>query len=69
VGRVAQFAKHFGKSPERLGPEAIRAYPVYWINNKKASWSVLDQNVCALRFLGRVTMEEMAPTAAQTRLP
>ncbi len=54
--RVAQFAKHFSKSPELLGPEEIRAYQVYLINQKKASWSVLDQNVYALRFLYRVTL-------------
>lgn len=50
VDRVAQFAKHFHKSPEHLGPEEIRAYQVYLINNKKASWVVLNQSVCALRF-------------------
>jgi integrase/recombinase XerD len=38
--RVAQFAKHFGKSPEQLGPEEIRAYQAYLINNKKTSWVV-----------------------------
>ena len=26
VDRVAKFAKHFGKSPELLGPEEIRTY-------------------------------------------
>jgi site-specific recombinase XerD len=56
VDRVAQFAKHFGKSPEQLGPEEIRAYQVYLINNKKASWVVLNQTVCALRFLYRITL-------------
>jgi integrase/recombinase XerD len=54
--RVAQFAKHFGKSPELLGPEDIRTYQVYLINQKKASWSVLQQNVYALRFLYRITL-------------
>ena len=56
VDRVAQFAKHFHKSPEHLGPEEIRAYQVYLINNKKASWVVLNQSVCALRFLYRITL-------------
>jgi integrase/recombinase XerD len=56
VDRVAQFARHFGKSPEQLGPEEIRAYQVYLINNKKASWVVLNQTVCALRFLYRITL-------------
>ena len=26
IRRVAEFAKHFGKSPELLGPEEIREY-------------------------------------------
>jgi integrase/recombinase XerD len=54
--RVAQFAKHFGKSPELLGPEEIRAYQVYLINQKKTSWPVLDKNVYALRFLYGTTL-------------
>jgi integrase/recombinase XerD len=56
VDHVARFAKHFGKSPDLLGPEEIRTYQVYLINNKKASWSVLQQSVSALRFLYRVTL-------------
>jgi len=26
---VKQFAEHFGKSPDRLGPEEVRRYQVY----------------------------------------
>ena len=26
---VARFARHFGQSPTLLGPEDIRAYPIY----------------------------------------
>lgn len=57
VDRVAKFAKHFGKSPELLGPEEIRAYQLYLIHDKNASWSTLNQHVSALRFLYRVTLE------------
>ena len=32
--KIAHFAKHFGKSPEHLGPEEIRAYQVYLIEYK-----------------------------------
>ena len=35
VDRVAKFAQHFGKSPELLGPEEIRTYQVYLINDQK----------------------------------
>lgn len=51
VRQVANFAKHFGKSPEVLGPEEIRIYQVYLVQVKHASWAVLNQCVCALRFL------------------
>ena len=39
VERVATFAKHFGKSPERLGPAEIRAYLLFLVREKRASWS------------------------------
>jgi integrase/recombinase XerD len=29
VLQVSMFARHFGKSPEMLGPEEIRAYQIY----------------------------------------
>lgn len=56
VDRVAKFAKYFGKSPELLGPEEIRTYQVYLSTEKNASPSALNQAVCALRFLYRITL-------------
>lgn len=53
---VALFAKHFGRSPDQLGPEQIRAYQNFLIQTKKASWSYFNQTVCALRFLYRVSL-------------
>jgi integrase/recombinase XerD len=32
---VAEFAKHFGKSPELLGPEQIREYQLHLIKNRE----------------------------------
>lgn len=54
---AAAFAKHFGKSPERLGPKHIRAYQQYLVEERKISWSRFNQTVCALRFLYRVTLD------------
>lgn len=56
VERVVTFAKHFGKSPDCLGPDDIRAYLLHLVNKKKASWSYYNQTLCALRFLYRVTL-------------
>jgi integrase/recombinase XerD len=51
VRSVAEFAKHFGKSPDLLGPEQIREYQLYLIQEKQVSLSSYIQAVCALRFL------------------
>ena len=56
VGRVAAFAKHFARSPGNLGIEQIREYQRYLVEDKRASWSVFNQTVCALRFLYTVTL-------------
>ena len=53
---VANFAKHFGKSPADLGPEEIRSFQVHLVQKKKCSWTVLNQTVCALRFLYSTTL-------------
>src|SRR3954471_14866514 len=56
VERVATFAKHFGKSPDRLGPADVRTYLLFLVNEKHASWCYYNQALCALRFLYRVTL-------------
>lgn len=55
---VSHFAKFFGKSPEFLGPEEVRRYQVYLVHEKKASWALLNQTVCALRFLYRHILQK-----------
>jgi hypothetical protein len=51
IRRVAEFAKHFRKSPDLLGPEEIREYQLYLIKEKQVSLSSYIQTVCGLRFL------------------
>jgi integrase/recombinase XerD len=48
---VAEFARHFHKPPDQLGPEHIRQYQLFLIKDKQASQSTCIQLVCALRFL------------------
>jgi site-specific recombinase XerD len=57
VGQVSLFARHFGKSPEQLGPEEIRAYQIYLAEEKKASVSTRIVAVSALRFLYAITLQ------------
>ncbi|MBA3440428.1 MAG: tyrosine-type recombinase/integrase [Pyrinomonadaceae bacterium] len=56
LDQVAKFAQFFGKSPSLLGPEEIRTYQVYLVQEKQVAWSVLNQAVCALRFFYRITL-------------
>jgi len=55
---VSLFARHFGRSPEQLGPEEIRTYQLYLIQEKQVSWSRFNQTVCALRFLYGATLRK-----------
>lgn len=55
VKRVAVFAKHFGKSPEELGPEEVRSH-LLELREKGYSGSVIVQSVAALRFLYCITL-------------
>ncbi len=54
---VARFAKHFGCSPDRLGPEHVRQYQLLLLENK-TSWSLFNQTVGALRFFYGVTLKK-----------
>ena len=39
---VANFAQHFQLSPDRLGPEHIREYQLFLVQEKKASWALFN---------------------------
>ena len=58
VETVARFARHFDRSPARLGPEEIRDYQVYLTNERGLAPSSLIVAVSALRFLYRVTLQK-----------
>jgi integrase/recombinase XerD len=53
---VARFAKHYRRSPERLGAEHVRQYLLYMIEQQKASWSHCNVARCALEFFYNVTL-------------
>ena len=53
---VADFAKHFGTSPEPLGPEQVRTSQLLLAQEQQVAWPSIVQTVCALRFFSRVTL-------------
>ena len=66
IDAVARFARHFGRSPDQLGPEDIRAYQLYLLKERKVAWPTLGLNLCALKFcyakaLGQPWVVEKAP--------
>lgn len=58
VRQVSLFARHFKKSPELLGPEQIRAYQIYLMNEKKLAPISILVAISALRFLYAVTLKK-----------
>ena len=58
VQQVSLFARYFNQSPERLGPEQIRAYQVYLTTEKKLAAGSILIAVSALRFLYKVTLKK-----------
>ena len=54
--QIDQFLQHAGRPAEELGPEEIRAFQLYLIQDKNVGWSSFNQAVCALRFLYRFTI-------------
>ena len=56
IRSVAEFAQHFNKPPDQLGPEEIRAWQLYLLNEKRVKLSTYIQAVCALRFFYQNTL-------------
>ena len=48
---VERFAQHFGKSPDKLGPDHIRIYQAYLLRVRKLDPGTVENHVAALRFL------------------
>jgi integrase/recombinase XerD len=71
---VAKFSRFFGKSPERLELEDVRAYQVH-LASQGIAWATLNQTVAALRFFYGVTLnrpeipERIAYAREPRRLP
>ena len=49
ISAVSKFSRYFGRSPDRLELEDVRAFQVHLVSTG-ISWPALNQIVCALRF-------------------
>jgi site-specific recombinase XerD len=47
---VSDFAKYFGKSPDKLGPNQPRTYQAYLLRERKLTPGTVVNQVAALRF-------------------
>ena len=47
---VERFAQHFGKSPDKLGPDDLRSYQAYLLRELKLCPGSVENHVAALRF-------------------
>lgn len=63
ITRVAEMARHLGRSPAALSAEEVREYLRYLKEEREVSRSAFAQVVGGLRFLYRVTLDrpEMVP--------
>jgi site-specific recombinase XerD len=55
---VERFARHFHASPEHLGPEQVRRWLLYLVNDRKVSASTLQVHRAALHFLYVATLKQ-----------
>ena len=71
IGQVSLFARHFGQSPDLLGPKQIRDYQVHPATERRLAPYSIAVAVSALRFLYGVTLDrnwdipEILPTPRQ----
>ena len=47
---VADFAKYFGKSPDKLGPNELRTYQAHLLQDRQLTPGTVVNRVAALRF-------------------
>jgi len=73
---ISQFARHFHKSPDLLGPAEIRAFQLYLTRDRELAPSSVGVAVAAIRFLYKVTLQrgwnvdDVVPTCRRRqRLP
>jgi integrase/recombinase XerD len=58
IEHVYRFARHFNKSPEKLGPEDVRAYQLYLLKERELAPASVLITIAALRFVYKVSLKK-----------
>jgi hypothetical protein len=58
VTSVERYARYFGKSPQKLGPEHVREYLLHLIRDNNATTNTVLVNRAALRFVYVCTLKQ-----------
>jgi site-specific recombinase XerD len=66
---VQQFAEHFHRAPDQLGPDQIREYQLYLQRERKLSPKTVAQRTAALRFFYVRTLKHMLEHLPFPKLP
>jgi integrase/recombinase XerD len=61
IGAVERFARHFGKPPDRLGPDHIRRYQAYLLHERKLAVGTVVAQTAGLRFFFVRTLKRRFP--------
>lgn len=75
VHAVAQYAKHFGRSPDELASDDLTKYLLHLKNEQRVAQSTYNVHVAALRFFYRTTLgrpevvAELCFTKTERKLP
>lgn len=56
IRAVVDFAKFYGKSPEKLGRDKVRSYLLHLVRKKRVARGTYNLSLCAIRFLYRTTL-------------
>src|SRR5262250_3334982 len=68
IRTVEDFARHFNRPPDRLGPRHIREYQAQLFQKRKLSSGSVTNHLAALRFFSTTTRKK-APSASPTPSP
>jgi len=68
IGHVFRLARHYGRSPDKISDEEVRAYLLHLLREKKNSADTLCIAVSALRFFYRHVLQRPTETI-ETALP